>query len=174
MPGASVRLEDNGRAHQNLLPPGPSVHQVARGPQGCPSHGMFPALHLAGPPGAVHPPGGLTPQQTLKFLLLQADPRGLGSSSGCFPSMAGNGVVTVETKAPEGIGAAFLPVPPAHTWNWVSGHCLVPEQGSAVHCRLLFRQRERRCQKSATTLSPAFEPRVLGGGRSSEDLEALQ
>lgn len=75
-------------------------------------------------------------------------------------------MVTVETKAPEGIGAAFLPVPPAHMWNWVSGHCLVPEQGSAVHCRLLFRQRERRCQKSATILSPASEPRVLeeGGG----------
>lgn len=45
--------------------------------------------------------------------------------------MAGNVVVTMETEA-LGIGAAFLPVPPAHTLNWVSGTLL--GAGAAVSC----------------------------------------
>lgn len=138
MPGASVRSEDNGRAR--LLPPKTCTHLAlpttrwledlrAALPTGCPQactwQGLLePSVQLEGCRHDGH----------CSFLPLQAEPRGLGCPSGRFPSRAGNAVVTMEIQAPEGIGAAFLPVPSAHTWNWVSGTLL--GAGAGVSCPL--------------------------------------
>lgn len=87
--------------------------------------------------------------------------------------MAGNVVVTTETKA-LGIGAAFLPVPPAHTLNRVgcrdTAWCWSSRQLSTRGRRLLFHQRESLWPEVSHLLQPC---QALSPG-SSEDLEALQ
>lgn len=86
-------------------------------------------------------------------------------------------MVTMETKVLKGIGAAFLPVPPAHTENWVSDTAWGRSRGQ------VSTRGRRRCstrgkaggEKSATILQPcpASYPWDPQWG-PSEDLEAFQ
>lgn len=87
-------------------------------------------------------------------------------------------MVTMETKALEGIGAAFPPVPPAPTLNWLLRTLLGagaevsrPPEGTGSSIR-----GKAGGQKSATILLSPAQPLSLGSDPqgSSEDLEALQ
>lgn len=75
-----------------------------------------------------------------------------------FPLRSENAVVSMETKALEGLGAAFLPVPPTHTVNWV----LLLGAGAGVSCSV--HQRVQAIVPSDILQPcPASEPGILRG-----------
>lgn len=101
---------------------------------------------------------GIMKDRHCNFLLLQADPRGWGCPGGSFPLRPENAVVSMETKALEGLGAAFLPVPPTHAVNWVS----LLGAGARVNCSV--HQRVRAIVPSDILQPcPASEPGILRG-----------
>lgn len=177
LPGATVRSEDNRRVRtqpsKTYSCPALAVHKVAQGLQGCPSCRMFSGLRLYRTPRNCPPKAATRGHIWLgyswsrkgwyhdghcNFLLLQADPRGLGCPGDSFLLRSENAVVSMETKALEGLGAAFLPVPSTHTVNWVS----LLGAGAGVCCSV-----HQRVQ--AIVLSdilqpcPASEPGILRG-----------
>lgn len=190
MPGASVRSGDNGRtrlALQTLRPPCPPSTRWLEGLglsflQDVLRPACIPGLREPStqscPPGATSGLVGAgagrgdTTMDTAISSCLRLTPGVWVVPGGCFPSMAGNVVVTMETKA-LGIGAAFLPIPPAHTLSWASGDtawCWRRGQLSTRGRRLLFHQRASQWPEVSHLLQPC-RARSLG---SSEDLEALQ
>lgn len=181
--------EDQTLAPQTLHPPSPPVCQVFEGlglsflqdvlrPTLMP--GLLELPTQSCPLGATSGLAGAragrgdTTMDTAISSCLRLTPGIWAVPGGCFPSVAGNVMVTTGTKALR-IGAAFLPdlpdVPPAYTlnfgdiaWCWSSG------QLSTRGRRLLFHGRESQWPEVSHPLQPC---QALSRG-SSEDLEALQ